>query len=75
MSKKARTVKKYTAEAVKKSEQLSRDDYKRIKHMDKVTMAAYLDHLFFRGYQAGYEAAKQVMSKEDVEGSEMDADE
>ena len=33
--------------------QLKREDYKKIKRMDRQQMAAYLQRVFHRGYEAG----------------------
>ena len=52
-----RTVKKRTAFGMKQAQQLSREQYKTIKHMDKVELADYLGRVYRRGYEAGYEAA------------------
>lgn len=38
--------------------QLSRADYKAIKHMNKDQMLKYLMRIYSRGYQAGKEAAQ-----------------
>lgn len=55
---KTRMVKKYTDEAIEQSLQISREDYKAVKHMDKVQLTAYLRRVFLRGYDAGVDAAK-----------------
>lgn len=35
---------------------MSREDYKRVKHMDKATMTQYLYAVWKRGYEAGIES-------------------
>lgn len=50
-----RTVRKRTAFGMKQAQQLSREQYKTIKHMDKVELADYLGRVFRRGHEAGYE--------------------
>ena len=35
---------------------MSREDYKAVKHMDKVQMIAYLQRIYRRGYEAGVKA-------------------
>lgn len=32
---------------------LRREDYKTIKHMDKIEMETYLQRIYMRGYEAG----------------------
>lgn len=36
---------------------IKREDYKNVKHMDRVKMTAYLQNIFRRGYEAGFKAA------------------
>ena len=50
---KTRMDKKYTGEVMKQAQQMSREDYKAVKHMDKVQMIAYLQRIYRRGYEAG----------------------
>lgn len=52
-----RTARKRTAFGMEQARQLSREQYKTIKHMDKVELADYLGRVYRRGYEAGYEAA------------------
>ncbi|MCI8620236.1 MAG: hypothetical protein HFG44_09265 [Oscillospiraceae bacterium] len=40
---------------------MRREDYKAVKHMDKTQMSAYLQRVYFRGYEAGLKAAKAAM--------------
>lgn len=53
---KTRMDKKYTGEVMKQAQQMSREDYKAVKHMDKVQMIAYLQRIYRRGYEAGVKA-------------------
>ena len=39
---KTRMDKEYTGEVMKQAQQMSREDYKAVKHMDKMQMIAYL---------------------------------
>lgn len=41
---------------MKTANQLRREDYKTIKHMDKAQLTAYLQHVYRRGYEAGGKA-------------------
>lgn len=61
---KTRMVKKYTDEAMKQSQQLSREDYKAIKHMDKVQLTAYLQRVYNRGYMDGVTATAEAAANE-----------
>ena len=45
-----RTVKKRTTFGMKQAQQLSREQYKTIKHMDKVELADYLGRVYRRGH-------------------------
>ena len=63
----------YTDEAVKRAAEISREDYKAIKHMNKVELTHYLSRIYKRGYEAGSVAAQQTPatdapSTEPVEG-------
>lgn len=51
-----RTAQKHTDFGMKQARQLSREQYKKIKHMDKVELADYLGRVYRRGREAGYEA-------------------
>lgn len=51
-----RMARKRTAFGMEQARQLSRDQYKQIKHMDKVELADYLGRVYRRGREAGYEA-------------------
>ncbi len=43
---------------------MKREDYKRVKHMDRMQMTAYLQNIYQRGYAAGMQAlAKPPASK------------
>lgn len=63
----------YTDEAVKRAAEISREDYKTIKHMDKVTLAAYLSRVWKRGYDAGYQAAVKSVAPQLREAAELKA--
>lgn len=64
---KVRTVQKYKASAVAEAMKLSHEDYKNIKHMDKIAMANYLNTVAARAYQAGFEAGvKSVNTTDDL---------
>lgn len=58
----SRNIKRYTGEAVKASLELDREAYKRIKHMDKVTLSNYLVSVYQRGYAAGVQSMNDVIS-------------
>lgn len=61
----------YTDEAVKRAAEISREDYKAIKHMDKVALAAYLSRVWKRGYDAGYQAAVKSVAPQLREAAEL----
>ncbi len=63
----------YTDEAVKRAAEISREDYKTIKHMDKATLAAYLSRVWKRGYDAGYQAAVKSVAPQLREAAELKA--
>jgi ABC-type polysaccharide transport system permease subunit len=63
----------YTDEAVKRAAEISRKDYKTIKHMDKATLAAYLSRVWKRGYDAGYQAAVKSVAPQLREAAELKA--
>lgn len=63
----------YTDEAVKRAAEISREDYKAIKHMDKVVLAAYLSRVWKRGYDAGYQAAVKSVAPQLREAAELKA--
>lgn len=44
-----------TDEAVKLADRLSHDEFKTVKHMGKIELAAYLHRVFKRGYDKGRE--------------------
>lgn len=43
---------------------IKRKDYKNIKHMDRVSMTAYLHNVYRRGFEAGFAAAKKKATTE-----------
>ena len=49
---------KHSAHDLQLAGQMRREDYKTIKHMDKVALAAYLSRVWKRGYDAGIKAAQ-----------------
>lgn len=53
--------------------QLRREDYKAIKHMDKAQLTAYLQRVYRRGYDAGYQAAVKPVAPQLREAAEMKA--
>lgn len=61
---KVATVQKYKASAVAEAMKLSHEDYKNIKHMDKIAMANYLNTVAVRAYQAGFEAGVKSVTGE-----------
>lgn len=63
----------YTDEAVKRAAEISREDYKAIKHMDKVALASYLSRVWKRGYDAGYQAAVKSVAPQLREAAELKA--
>lgn len=63
----------YTDEAVKRAAEISREDYKTIKRMDKATLAAYLSRVWKRGYDAGYQAAVKSVAPQLREAAELKA--
>ena len=65
MPKQKRDRMQYKPDAVKIAEQMKREDYKAIKHMDKVTLANYLSRVWMRGYEAGVEAMEDALKSED----------
>ena len=48
-----RMAQKYTKKAVSTMDKLSHDEYKRIKHMPKLDLIAYLSRVWNDGYEAG----------------------
>lgn len=59
---KGRTGHMYTDDALKAAMVLDRETYKKIKHMDKVTLRNYLVSVYKRGYQAGVKSMNDVIS-------------
>lgn len=60
-----RTVQKYTDKAIERAKSLTKEDYRRIKHMNKIELANYLDHLYALAYSDGYKAARDHYTKAD----------
>lgn len=64
---KVAAVQKYKASAVAEAAKLSHDDYKNIKHFNKIEMANYLQTVFARGYQVGFdEGVKSVTGEQEA---------
>ncbi len=61
---KPRMVKKYTGEAMELSQQISREEYKAIKRMDKVQLTAYLQRIYLRGCMDGVTATAETAARE-----------
>ena len=60
---------------IKMAQNLSREDYKRIKRMNKEQLIAYLRRIWARGYNAGHsvglrEAAEAERANEELEPAE-----
>ncbi len=52
---------------------MKRDDYRRVKGMDRAAMTAYLDRIYQRGYEAGLAAGSgklTVPAKPQASGEE-----
>ena len=65
--KKKRTVQKYTKYAVELSEQMSKEDWQKIKHFGKIEMALYIQGVYQQGFKAGVESVKPKVSKTPIE--------
>lgn len=65
--KKTRTVQKYTKYAVELAEQMSKEDWQRIKHFGKIEMAMYIQGVYQQGFKAGVESVKPKVSKTPIE--------
>lgn len=64
---------KHTAHDLQLAGQMRREDYKTIKHMDKVALAAYLSRVWKRGYDAGYQTAVKSAAPQLREAAELKA--
>lgn len=51
-------VKRYSNKDIAAAAGIKREDYKAVKHMDRVQLAYYLGRIYRRGYEAGYKAGK-----------------
>lgn len=60
MSKVVRVM-RYSDKAIAAAAGIKREDYKAVKHMDRVQLADYLGRIYRRGYEAGYKASKDEM--------------
>lgn len=60
-----RMVRKYTEQAIQRAQTMSKEDYQRIKHMNKIELVHYLDQLcaaaYKNGYDEGFEKGQQVV--------------
>lgn len=65
--KKKRTAKKYTKYAVELSEQMSKEDWQKIKHFNKIEMSLYIQGVYQQGFKAGVESVKPKFSKTPIE--------
>lgn len=54
----------YKPEAVEMAKGISHQDYKAIKHMNKIELAMYLHHIYTRGFEDG---ARSVANRPPVE--------
>ena len=64
-----RTVQQYTKEAIQAQDQLSHEEYKRIKHMQKIELVYYLKSVWNAGYLKGQEAGiREAQAKFNAEG-------
>jgi len=62
--------------------ELTRDEYRSVKKMDRAELAEYITHVFGRGFKAGINAAtgldklgKAIGEVEDADGVEVGGDE
>lgn len=63
-----RDVTMYSPDAIKKANMLlTREEYKKIKHFDKIEMAKYLNEKLSEAYQAGIKAGIAKAKKESAE--------
>lgn len=62
---KTRTVQKYTDQAIERAQSMSKEEYQKIKHMNKIELVHYLDQLcaaaYKNGYDKGFEKGQQVV--------------
>ena len=49
-----RTVQRFTDKAVERANLIPKEEYKAIKHMNKIELAHYLSQVYARGYNEGY---------------------
>jgi len=67
-----RPVRKYTGAANEFAMVLDRETYKKIKHMDKVTLANYLVSVYQKGYLAGLNASiTKAEPESEAKGAEV----
>ena len=60
---KLRMVQMYRDEAVKAAAKLTHDSYKKIKHLNKIELVAFITQVSHDGFKAGYEAAKKEFAQ------------
>jgi len=58
---KTRTVQKYTDQAIERANTMSKAEYQRIKHMNKIELVHYLGQLCDTAYKQGYEKCQKAM--------------
>lgn len=72
--KKVRMVQMYRDEAVKAATKLTHEDYKKIKHFNKIEMVAFMTRISQEGFRAGYEAAKKEFAPAEEPAQEQAAE-
>lgn len=43
-------------EAINRANSMSREEFKAVKHMNKIDLVSYMEQIFKGGYEAGYKA-------------------
>lgn len=61
---KTRKVQKYSDTAIERAKKMSKEDYQRIKHMNKIELVHYLDRLCNAAYKEGYDRGVQEGQKQ-----------
>ncbi|MBO4676816.1 MAG: hypothetical protein J5633_04655 [Oscillospiraceae bacterium] len=61
---KKRTVRVYTADALENAKKLEPEAWRKIKHFDKVQMAAYIQSVYMDGFQKGFELGRKEAGKD-----------
>lgn len=65
---KRRTVQMYTQQSVDLANSMSKEDWRRIKHMSKIEMALYIQGVYQQGFKAGAESVKPKVTEKKLEG-------